>query len=191
MIGETLHELRDAQAGDDRAREALLERLRPRLVLWAATRMSPSLRAKLEPEDAAQEILLALHRSLGQFQGGDDRAFRAWLFTVAENRIRDLAEKAGALKRRTPEPLRRSQTSPSRGAIRTEMAAKVREALTRLPEDYRRVIQLRRFEEMDTADVAKAMDRSANAVRVLYCRALQALREEMGEMPGGDSRSPE
>ena len=36
---------------------------------------------------------------------------------------------------------------------------------------------VRRLEERDTADVAKEMDRSENAVRVLYCRALKALKQ--------------
>ena len=51
-ISDCLHETMDIDG-----LVALLERLRPRLVLWASARMSPGLRAKLEPEDAAQEIL--------------------------------------------------------------------------------------------------------------------------------------
>jgi RNA polymerase sigma-70 factor (ECF subfamily) len=180
---ETHHQLRSAMSGDEQAREALLERLRPRLVLWASARMSPALRAKLEPEDAAQEILLAVHRSLHQFDGEEYEAFRAWLFTVAENRIRDLAAHANALKRKTPEPTRRTQTTPSVGAMRTEMSQRIREALTQLPEDYRRVIQLRRFEELDTAAVAEEMGRSPNAVRVLYFRAVRALAERIPGEP--------
>jgi len=179
----TVHMLRAARAGDEEATDSLFERLRPRLVLWASTRMSPALRARLDPEDAAQEILLSVHRSLHQFQGDDDRAFKAWLFRVAENRIRDLAERAGALKRRLPEPRTVSQTSPSMGAARNEMAARLRAALTRLPDDYRRVIQLRRFEELSTEEVGARMERSANAVRILYFRAVSALREQLETTP--------
>jgi len=171
--------LRAALQGDGEARGELLERLRPRLVLWASTRMSPALRAGLDPEDAAQEVLLSVHKSLDQFRGDTAQAFRAWLFTVAENRLRDLADHAGALKRQPPSRMSFSQTSPSQAAMQTEMAARVRQALERLSEDYRTVIQLRRFEELDTSDVAEAMHRSPAAVRVLYCRAIQALRAEM------------
>ena len=171
--------LRAALQGDGEARGELLERLRPRLVLWASTRMSPALRAGLDPEDAAQEILLAVHKSLDQFRGDNAQAFRAWLFTVAENRIRDLAEHAGALKRKPPSLMSFSQTSPSQAAMRTEMAGKMRQALEGLNEDYRAVIQLRRLEERDTAEVAEIMERTPNAVRVLYCRAIQALRAQM------------
>jgi RNA polymerase sigma-70 factor (ECF subfamily) len=181
VVDATEHQLAALRGGDKEARGALLERLRPRLVLWASSRMSDRLRARLTAEDAAQEILLALHRSLDQFRGGDVRAFRAWVFTVAENRVRDLAREAGALKRETPEPRAGSATTPSGHAMRNEAAERVRDALARLPDDYRRVIQLRRFEELEPAEVAAALDRSPNAVRILYCRAIQALRKEMGD----------
>jgi len=177
----TYHHLAAVLEGDEEAREQLLERLRPRLILWASSRMSERLRARVTPEDVAQEVLLAIHRSVEQFRGKDGRAFRAWLFTVAENRIRDMAAEANALKRRMPEPESRSQTSPSGHAMKAESVIRIRDALTRLPEDYRRVIQLRRFEELDTEEVAAAMDRTPNAVRILYCRAIQALRGELGD----------
>ena len=106
--------LRAALQGDGEARGELLERLRPRLVLWASTRMSPALRAGLDPEDAAQEVLLSVHKSLDQFRGDTAQAFRAWLFTVAENRLRDLADHAGALKRQPPSRMSFSQTSPTK-----------------------------------------------------------------------------
>ena len=183
MVDATYHQLAAVRDGDEEARGALLERLRPRLVLWASSRMSNRLRARLTAEDAAQEILLALHRSLEQFQGGDGRAFRAWVFTVAENRIRDLAREANALKRGTPEPRAGSQTTPSAHAMRNEAVERIRDALARLPDDYRRVIQLRRFEELEPAEVAAALERTPNAVRILYCRAIQALRKEMEKNP--------
>ena len=63
--------------------------------------------------------------------------------------------------------------------IRSESAVQLREAMGRLPEDSRRVIRLRRIEELATEQVAEAMDRSPNSVRILYFRALKLLREEM------------
>ncbi|MCZ6597797.1 MAG: RNA polymerase subunit sigma-70, partial [Planctomycetota bacterium] len=65
--GETQRILRDALQGGEAAREDLLERLRPRIVLWVSTRLSPELRARVDPEDIAQEVLLGLHRGLDAF----------------------------------------------------------------------------------------------------------------------------
>lgn len=154
----------------------LLEHLRPRLVLWAASRMSSGLRAKAEPEDVAQETLLAVSKAIGSFRSREDRAFLAWLFHIAENRIRDLAAHHGAQKRQPGLRLTFSQTSPSTAAARHEQVERVRDALTRLPEDYCEVIRLRRIEERDVREIAELMGRTENAVRILYCRALKALR---------------
>lgn len=169
-----------ALEGDVSAKGELLDHVHQRLELWVTTRLSSSLRAKVEPQDVVQETMLAVHRGLHGFEG-DDRAFLRWLFTIAENRIRDLVEHFGAKKRQRPDPVPHDQTTPSRAAMRNEMAVRVRDALTRLSEPHRQVIQLRRFEERDVGEIAEAMDRSENAVRVLYCRAIQALRAELGE----------
>lgn len=179
-LSETIALVRRACEGDDAARGNLLEHLRPRLVLWCSSRMSPSLRAKVEPEDLAQEVLLAIHKGLDGYDGSVGRPFYAWMFRVAENRIRDTAEHFGAQKRRShPLPPPPSQTTPSMMAVRAESFARLRRAVEALPEDYRTVIRLRRFEELEVPEIAELMDRSPNAVRVLYCRALKALRAEL------------
>lgn len=168
-----------ALGGDAAAREGLLERLRPRLVLWIAARLSPDLRARVDPEDLAQEVLLAVHKGLDGFEDRGNRAFFAWLFQLAENRIKDAADYFDAGKRQPAPRARRSQTSPSGALVRAEALARVRDAVASLPEDYRRVIQLRRLEEREVPEVARLLDRSENAVRILYCRALAALRAEL------------
>ena len=151
------------------------------MVLWAAARLSGKLRALLEPEDVAQEVLIAVHRDLETFRGDDLRTFHAWLFRIAENRIRDLADHHGAVKRRPVTPIAVSRTTPASAAVRSESLLRVRRALERLSEDHRTVIQLRHLEEREVSEVASLLDRSENAVRVLHCRALKALREEMAK----------
>ncbi len=157
-----------------------MEHLRPRLVLWAAGRLSPALRAKIEPDDVAQETLMAIHRGIERFKGRDHRAFLGWVFKIAENRIRDMADHFGAQKRQPVVPrVDLAQTTASVVAARREEVDKVARALPALAEDYRQVISLRRFEEREVKEIAEIMDRSENAVRVLYCRALKALRSAM------------
>lgn len=183
---ETTRLLVKARDGDAAAREALLDRLRPRLVLWASARLGAKLRGECEPEDVAQDVLLAVHKRLDDFKGSDRRAFLGWMFTVAENRIRDLADRVGAGKRQRADVPRRDQTTPSQAVAREEMARRLAEAVARLDAPHREVIQMRRFQEMEVPEIAKALDRSENAVRILYCRAIAALREEM-KQGSGDS----
>jgi RNA polymerase sigma-70 factor (ECF subfamily) len=170
-----------AVVGDDAARGLLLERIRPRVVTWCGARMPPSLRAHAEPEDLAQDVLMAVHDGLAAYRGTDTRSFHAWVFRIAENRIKDLLDHAGALKRKLPPPAAFSQTSPSGAAMRRESAERVRAAVATLAEDYRTVIRLRRIEERPVPEIAAEMGRSENAVRILYFRALQALREALGD----------
>lgn len=180
-LGETLGLLDLARRGDTSSHEGLLEHLRPRIVLWCASRLTRDLRNHVSPEDVAQDVLLALHRNLASFRGEDLSTFHAWLFRIAENRIRDLADHHGALKRRPVRVLQISETTPATATVRMESLLRVRAAVERLSEDHRQVIQLRQLEEREVADVARMMERSENAVRVLHCRALKALRALMTE----------
>jgi RNA polymerase sigma-70 factor (ECF subfamily) len=175
--------LSGALGGSKEARGELLERLRPRLVLWTAARLSAGLRAKVEPEDIAQDILLAVHRDFGSFVGDDPRAFYRWFFTVAENRIRDIADHFGALKRQLPSPMTFSQTSPSTAAARSEEVARVMRAIEALPESFRQIVTLIRLEERSVAEAAEILGKTENAVRILYCRALKDLRSSLGTAP--------
>jgi RNA polymerase sigma-70 factor (ECF subfamily) len=178
-LAQTQRLITRALDGGDMERARLLEHLGPRLTLWAGSRLSPALRAKLEPEDVAQETLFAIHKSLDTFTGKDGRAFMAWVFRIAENRIRDLADHFGAKKRQPIVPLSFTQTSPSTVVSRHEEVERVLAVLPELPDDYREVMRLRRFEDRDVKEIAEIMSRSPNAVRVLYCRALRALKEAM------------
>ncbi len=144
----------------------------------------PALRANLEPEDAAQEILLAIHKDFHSYQGPPDRSFFKWVFVVADHKLKDLVDFHGAKKRQRVEPAAGSQISPSQAAVRGESIVRLREAIARLPDDYRTVVALYKLESREIEDVAQIMDRSENAVRVLYCRALKELRSILEAAPG-------
>jgi RNA polymerase sigma factor (sigma-70 family) len=169
------------------ARERLLERLTPKLVLWASTRMSALLRSRMEPEDVAQEIAGRVARSMGDFRpptgDGAERAFYAWLWTVADHCVRDLASREGAQKRHgTPPRDEGSQTSPSHEARRRERVDVVMRALEQLEEDDREVVRLLRLQGLSADEVAALQGRSANAVRIHLCRALKRLARHLTDL---------
>jgi RNA polymerase sigma-70 factor (ECF subfamily) len=52
-------------------------------------------------------------------------------------------------------------------------------ALDELPPVYRQVLVLRNFEDLPHEEVARRMNRSVGAVRMLWLRALTELRERI------------
>ena len=67
--------------------------------------------------------------------------------------------------------------------MRQEQQVRLAAALEKLPSDYREVIVLRHLEDLSHEEVARRMDRTPGAVRMLWLRALSALRAELGELP--------
>ena len=69
--------------------------------------------------------------------------------------------------------------SPSAEAVKHEHAERLEQAMARLPEDYRRVILLRYQDEQTFEEIGRLMNRSPNAARKLWLRAVERLQEEM------------
>jgi RNA polymerase sigma-70 factor (ECF subfamily) len=61
-------------------------------------------------------------------------------------------------------------------AERKEVQVLVRDAINRLPEDYREVVTLRDMEQLSTTEVAQTLGITEGAVRVRLHRARQALK---------------
>lgn len=183
---ETQRLLNAALNGTDEQLGILLERMRPRLVLWCASHMSADLRAHLEPDDAAQEILVAVHKDFRTYRGPASTPFFKWFFVIADHKLKDLVDFFGAKKRQKIEPVMSfTQTSPSQAVVRQEEIARMNLAIAQLPEDHRLVLRLYKLEGRDVEEVAQIMNRTANAVRILYCRALKELRRVLAPAAGG------
>ncbi len=186
--------VRLAQAGDVAALQALLQRYRGFIRALVVERSPGALRGRLDGSDVVQETLLRVARNLHQFAGVEEAAWCAWLRRIAEREIiRQVRHHLGAegrsVGREQPLPERASSSrlelwsageSPSQGALRNERAQLLSAALSRLPADYREVLVLRHLEGQPFADVAVRLQRSVGATRVLWARALQRLRQELG-----------
>ena len=77
--------------------------------------------------------------------------------------------------------LAQSAESPSGNAQRHEQELILANALAELPKDYREVIMLRHIEGLSFEEVAKRMERTSGAVRMLWLRALEKLRKSFPE----------
>jgi RNA polymerase sigma-70 factor (ECF subfamily) len=186
--------LGQARQDGSAAREHLLESFRGYLRLLARTGLDPSLRGKADPSDLVQETLLKAHTSFGQFQGQTEGELAAWLRRILINNLNDFmrgyqqaAARQVGRERSLDELLGDSSAalagllavggpSPSESAERREAALVLAEALDELSEDYREVLVLRSLEERDWDETARCMNRTVGATRMLWARALKALR---------------
>jgi RNA polymerase sigma-70 factor (ECF subfamily) len=174
-----------AQGGDAAAFWQLAEGYRPYLRTVATRVLGGQL-----PSDASDVIshsLSVAFERLAQFQDRHAAVFLGWLAAIVRNEALKALRHVG---RKQPLPadsgggeqLAADQSGPETRAARREQAARLLAAIHRLPEDYRTVIELRNLKELPFAEVAQRMARSPEAVRKLWTRAMDRLREELGEI---------
>ena len=174
--------------------DALIESVNPAaLLVVIQSRMSSTLLRLHTPEDVFQEALLHAWRDRQSVEWRGPRAFRAWLLSIAENRIRDLADRESARKRGGGQtaPLAgivvdgastgtasgslagATSTTPSRVAMRRERAAAMSAALAALPEDVREVVRLRLFEQLTMEAIAARVGIGLSAARHRFRRGAE------------------
>jgi RNA polymerase sigma-70 factor (ECF subfamily) len=174
------------QRGDDVALEQALGLLQD-------TVFSFSMRVcgqRQDAEDTMQEVLLKSVPLLPKFDS--PKALVVWLYKVAKTRclmsrrkskfapIRELSLEELIPDRRELEKLStESGINPERFAIRSEEAGMLREAIQRLPAQYRIVLVLRDMEGLTDEDVAEITGLRAGTVRVRLHRARLFVRKEL------------
>jgi RNA polymerase sigma-70 factor (ECF subfamily) len=141
-------------------------------------------RHEQDGEEITQESFYRTFVHWQEFQ--DATHARRWLYRVASNlcfdrhrrgdrRPRSL-DRPGAGGRPSPEVAEEPGLPPCDVLI-------LREALGRLPRHLRAVLFLRYYLEMDRAEIAEVLDRTAAAVNNWLHRGLMKLREMLGDMP--------
>ncbi|HEV3025329.1 MAG TPA: sigma-70 family RNA polymerase sigma factor [Pirellulales bacterium] len=168
-----------ARQGERAAYDRLFTLHADRALLFIRARLGPKLRAKVESQDVLQEAYLAAHQGFARFEYTDEGAFTRWLCRIIDNRIRDLGDHFGALKRQAVELPRSDPTGPVTALDRAEHRAKVGRALDALDDDHRRVLLLRYFEGLSAEEAGQQMNRTAGAVRKLTARALADLGKQL------------
>lgn len=182
--------LDEARQDSSAARESLLESFRGYLWLLARTGLDAALRGKADPSDIVQESLLKAHVSFPQFQGQSKGELAAWLRRILTNTLNDMARGYQMVQARQVGRERSLDDSssalvgllvcggpsPSESAQRRELGLVLSEALAELSEEYREVLVLRSLEERDWEETARCMKRTVGATRMLWTRALKALR---------------
>jgi RNA polymerase sigma factor (sigma-70 family) len=186
--------LAGARAGDEGALNALLGKLRPYVHALVGARLGPDTPDTLDRSGLVQEGLMKIAGGIRSFRGQEVPQLLGWVGQIVRNLVTD------AIRRRQREPKRvagwrllgqwaRDMPDDQRDR-RDRQAVAVAEALSRLGERRRRVIELSFLEGLDDAEIGRRLGGSAGAVRVLRFRALQELRQLLEDQPDSDCRSP-
>jgi len=135
-----------------------------------------------DAEDLASEAWLGIAAGLTRF-AGDERAFRAWAFTIARRRVVDIRRlrKSRRTQPLAPEELR---SHGANGDVEDEVMARLGAedalgTLARLPSGQREVLLLRVMGGFSIREVASILGKRQGAVRVLQHRALRRLAQEL------------
>jgi RNA polymerase sigma-70 factor (ECF subfamily) len=174
-----------------------LARYRDYLRALARLHLGARVRTKLDASDVVQQTILHAHAHRTQFRGGTEAEWLGWLRAILANTLaaalrefdtsaRDLGRECSLeaeLERssvRLEGLLVAEQSSPSEGAAQGEDLLRLARALSGLPDDQRRVIELHHLKGLPIAAVADQLGRTRPAVVGLLFRGLKRLRELLG-----------
>jgi len=187
MSGVELGELiRRAAAGDRDAAGELVRRYEAPLRAAIHRRLGANLRTRVDTDDIFQSAIFESVENLATFRYRGEQAFLAWLTTLAEHRLRDQARYHAAAKRdhRMERPLPpadevpEDRTTPTQGAVRTELGQRLREAVARLADLDRQVVELHSFEGLGFKEIAERLGLGdKNAARWVFQRALNRMED--------------
>lgn len=134
-------------------------------------------KSKTFAEDITEEVFLKAWRAIKSCRGKES-TFSSWLYRIAHNQMVDEIRKRQrrpALELENVENISDNSEGVEKSREQLELAA----VIDRLPPNQRQVIILKFIEGLDNPEIARIMDKSEGAIRVLQMRGLSRLREEL------------
>jgi len=129
-------------------------------------------RDRQEAQDLTSQVFERALANLNRFEWRGT-LFAAWLYRMASNAIADhYHAKSRELQWQQPEITNNEIEGAERRAILSR-------CIDRLPQEQKRVVIMRFFEERSIREVAEKIGKSEGAIKQLQWRALQKLRADM------------
>jgi RNA polymerase sigma-70 factor (ECF subfamily) len=176
--------------GDDDSFRVLLDKHRSPVIRFVYRMVQDQAVA----EELTQEVFLRVYRSKATYE--PTARFTTWLFRIAMhlalNWLRDGRRERGHQRLDgdgdgdTPvrEVADRRPTVEQHMVYQTRLR-EVREAIGLLPQKQRAAVLMHKYEEMEYAQIAEALDCSESAVKSLLFRAYESLRARLAHMSTG------
>ncbi len=169
--------LKKAKKGEGVAFGELYDKYAPKVYRYVFLKLNGK---KSDAEDLTHEVFLSAWKNMENF---DDRGvpFMSYLYKVARNAVID--------HWRTVRPTYDIETiAEERFSVDPDIAGKidfdsdmiaVKECLSKLEPVYQDVLIMKFIEDFSNREVARALEKSEGAVRVIQHRALKQLRKEI------------
>ncbi|MDO4412861.1 RNA polymerase sigma factor [Cutibacterium sp.] len=176
--GIVLADIRAAQDGDAEAYARVVESWGGPLLRFCRNHLP----ATMDAEDVVQDVLLAAWQKLPDL---DDRSrFRAWMYTIARNRCREVIRTAG---RRATDPVAPEEVpvridtrqDPARTHARDAAMTALKESVDRLADNQRRIWVMAHIDGLGYAEIAEIEELPVSTVRGRLARARATIAEEM------------
>jgi RNA polymerase sigma-70 factor (ECF subfamily) len=177
MIGPRFQDLlAAAQGGDEQAFAMLWRDLQPALLRYFQVTAAEA------AEDMAADTWVSVIRGLGRFRG-DERAFQAWMFTIARHRAIDWRRQA-ARRPTSSVPAeqlaeRPASDDPVAQVLEGQSTRAALALLAELPADQAEVLALRVLGGLEVSEVARMLGKRPGTVRVLTHRGLRRLANRL------------
>ncbi len=163
-----------SQQGDKAAYAKLLNEASHMLKGYLINKVSGS----NDVDDILQEILISLHNARHTYD--KSRPFKPWLFSIAKFRLYDYFRKI--YKKSENESNYLQETSHEFDIDVTESDdeyEELYEAIDKLPEKQKKIIELMKIEGYTAKEVAKKLNMSESAVKTSAHRTYKTLKEEI------------
>ena len=177
-----------ARRGSGAARELLMARYRPYLQRVAAEDFPQQLQGRVSPSDVVQDAFVKLQTCMARFEGRSEPQFRMWLRRIVRNELENTRRYHMSQRREVARDcsakglaFARVDSTPSQIAMRQEVASALRSFFGEMSSLYQRIIFLRHRKEMSFAEISREVNRTPDAVRMMWWRAVEILRAHFGD----------
>ncbi len=137
-------------------------------------------------EDAAQGAFVRTYRALGGLRDG--QSFVKYLYRAALNLLKDEARRRSRKPEASIDGLERAGSGaedPAGSLAARERDAALHRAVLALPEEFRTVVVLHHFEEMDVTEIGRVLGIPEGTVKSRLGRARARLRDQLREWLAG------
>ncbi len=174
--GEIISLVRAALEGERRSFEQLIAIHQEALYRMVYARMQ----SRVDAEDVVQDVFLSAYRSLSSLR--DPGLFKAWLYRIALNRVRDfmrkrkLASLFGLTRNEVPEDYPDSGPDGFDHLAASRFWAGINEFLASLPSLQREVFRLRFIDHLGIQEIAVALAKNESTVKTHLYRAIDKFK---------------